>query len=172
VPGKKAPPALTPQQQRAASLVGRGLTKKEAAAEAGVSARTMTNWSKREDFQALAQQHRDQVLSETPTAKATLEAALTATKRDGSPDWQTRVSAARALVTAKGASAGGEPEPPRETSFNEAAFEEPEPETEAKDVSPAAAYAAWDEAGRPEPTPEEQAEWWRLTSGDPKGAGQ
>jgi hypothetical protein len=30
--------------------------------------------------------------------QATLEAALTATRRDGSPDWNVRVQAARALL--------------------------------------------------------------------------
>jgi hypothetical protein len=112
---------LTPHQHQAAALIGRGAQKKDVAEEVGVSANTVSSWLKREDFRALAQERREAVLDENPTARATLEAALTATRTDGSPDFKVRVAAARALIAVDGP---GEkpPKVPRETEF----FDEPD----------------------------------------------
>lgn len=90
--------SLSPEQQRAASLIGVGRTRKDAALEVGVTTRTITRWTGREDFRALVRMHREATFENAPTAKATLEAALNATTASGAPDWRTRVSAARALV--------------------------------------------------------------------------
>lgn len=91
---------MTPDQQRAADLLGRGLTRKAAAAEAGVAPRTVSRWRQDEDFEALVRRSRESLLDDRPTVRSTLEAALLATRRDGSPDWNARVQAARILMTA------------------------------------------------------------------------
>jgi hypothetical protein len=69
---------------------------------------TISRWSKRGDFQKIAEKARRELLSDEPDAVATLEAALGATRRDGSPDWAIRVQAARTLIGRRGVG-GGEP---------------------------------------------------------------
>jgi putative insertion element HTH domain-containing protein len=91
--------ALTPKQHRAADLLGRNWTVERVAAEVEVSAKTVQRWKGREDFAALVKERRDALLSNLPNATATLEAALSATKGDGSPDWSIRVKAAQLLMT-------------------------------------------------------------------------
>jgi hypothetical protein len=118
-----SPGPLTPRQQRAAALVGGGWQQKAAAREIGVSERTVTRWGERADFRALVRQHRDAVLDEQPTARSTLEAALTATTRSGAPDWRTRVAAARALAGAE-EPAPEEAGPVRETIIHTEALED------------------------------------------------
>jgi hypothetical protein len=93
------PTPLTSDQHRAADLLGRNWTAKRVAVEVGVSEKTIQRWRQRDDFAAIARERRDALLSEIPNAKATLEAALYATKDDGSPDWQVRVKAAQLLMT-------------------------------------------------------------------------
>jgi hypothetical protein len=103
------PDDLTPQQHRAADLLGRNWTVERVAAEVDVSAKTIQRWKGREDFAALVKERRDTLLSDLPNATATLEAALSATKEDGSPDWSIRVKAAQLLMTT--ADPGGPPDP-------------------------------------------------------------
>lgn len=106
-----------------AALIGRGTSKTAAARVVGVSRRSVSDWARRDDFQKLVQRAREALLDERPTARATLEAALTATKRDGSPDWQTRAQAARALTTGSRGEPSPEPETPRRLTINEDALE-------------------------------------------------
>ena len=70
------------------------------AAELRVDLSTISRWRRDEAFQRLEQRAREQALDAKPTVRATLEAALTATKPNATPDWATRVQAARALLGA------------------------------------------------------------------------
>lgn len=79
-------------------MIGAGCTRVEVARETGVTTRTLGRWCERDDFRSLVARHRQVVLDDAPTAKATLEAALNATTGSGAPDWRVRVTAARALV--------------------------------------------------------------------------
>lgn len=92
--------ALTAEQRRAAALLGAGLQVREVAAEIGVNPRTITRWSRRGDVAALARRHREVAMPGVATAEGVLEAALAATRANGQPDWQARITAARALLTA------------------------------------------------------------------------
>lgn len=103
------PDDLTPQHHRAADLLGRNWTVERVAAEVEVSAKTIQRWKGREDFAAVVKERRDALLSSLPDATATLEAALSATKADGSPDWSIRVKAAQLLMTS--ADPTGPPDP-------------------------------------------------------------
>ena len=76
------------------------MTREQAAAEAGVAPRTVSRWRRDEDFEALVRRSREALLDSAPTVRSTLEAALLATRRDGSPDWNARVQAARILMQA------------------------------------------------------------------------
>jgi len=103
------PKPLTPQQVRAADLLGRNWTGERVAAEVGVSAKTIQRWGKRADFAAQVKERRDALLAEMPNAKATLESGLSATKSNGDPDWQIRIKAAQLLMTT--ADPNGPPDP-------------------------------------------------------------
>ena len=95
---------MTPEQRRAAELLGRGYSQREVGRLVGRSERTIRAWFGDVDgFRQAAQA----VQAETsdPMALDTLRLALGATRKDGSPDWSIRVSAAKALLTAP------EPEP-------------------------------------------------------------
>ena len=100
---------LTPEQHRAADLLGRNWTLADVAFEVGKSEKTIQRWKQCDDFAATVKERRDALLSEIPNAKATLEAALTATKTNGEPDWPIRVKAAQLLMTT--ADPGGAPDP-------------------------------------------------------------
>lgn len=89
---------LRPEQALAAERLGLGWEAKRVAAEAGVTPKAIQRWRKRNDFRELAETSRRRVLEENPTPTAVLASAMSATKRDGSPDWQMRVTAARALL--------------------------------------------------------------------------
>ena len=109
------PAPLTPKQQRAADLLGRGWTKSRTAREVGTSGTSIRRWLRRDDFRALVERRRESVVSENPTARDTLEEALTATNSRGEPDWKVRVAAARALFGADSASGSDDDAPARET---------------------------------------------------------
>lgn len=98
--------SLSTDQQRAASLIGAGHSRKDVGREVGVTTRTLGRWNDRADFRVLVQRQREAAVDKVPTAKATLEAALNATTASGAPDWRTRVSAARALVGLDGPGEG------------------------------------------------------------------
>lgn len=101
---------LTPQQIRAADLLGRNWKQAQVADETGASERTISRWlNEIPAFAALVKERRDAVLGEVPNAKATLEAALSATTKAGDPDWPIRVKAAQLLMTT--ADPGGAPDP-------------------------------------------------------------
>jgi hypothetical protein len=117
---------LTPKQQKAADLLGQGWKQKLVASEVGVSTTSIRRWLKREDFRALVTRRAESVLSSAPTARVTLEEALTATKADGTPDYKIRVSAARALIGADGRAP--DPGPARETLIHSDALDPEEGE--------------------------------------------
>lgn len=90
---------MTPEQGRAAELLGRGLTQREAASLVGRSERTIRAWlTGVPGFREAV--HAGQAETGDPTALETLRGALRASRRDGSPDWSIRLQAARALLHA------------------------------------------------------------------------
>jgi transcriptional regulator with XRE-family HTH domain len=88
------------QRERAACLLGQGWSRRAVAAELGVDLSTISRWRRDEQFRQLEQRAREQALDAKPSVRATLEAALTATKPGGSADWAIRVQAARTLLGA------------------------------------------------------------------------
>jgi hypothetical protein len=91
---------LTGQQHRAADMIGRNWTLEKVSEEVGASVRTLERWKvTNPEFASAIKATRDKLLDEVPTAKAVAEAALSATKKDGTPDWSIRVAAARLLIT-------------------------------------------------------------------------
>jgi hypothetical protein len=91
---------MTRQQRRAAHLRGRGWSLTEIAKELGVSTRTLVRWNKLPAFRAERARTAAELDEERPVSlRQTLEAALLATKADGSPDWSTRSQAARILAS-------------------------------------------------------------------------
>lgn len=99
-----APKPLTPDQRRAAALMAAGLQDKAVAAELKVAPKTIQRWKARDDFRALMRTQRESLMPEAPTAEAVLTTALSATRKDGFPDWQTRIAAARAILSTEVAS--------------------------------------------------------------------
>jgi hypothetical protein len=90
---------LTPTQRIAASRLAAGEEQQAIAASIGVHANTIARWKQREDFRDLVRRNREGLMPETPTAEAVLTAALSATRPDGSPDWQNRIAAAKAILS-------------------------------------------------------------------------
>jgi hypothetical protein len=87
------------KKQHAASLLGRGLTREQVANMCGISERTVSRWNTEDDeFIAMVKATRDAALDEQPDVRRTFEAALHATHRDGRPDHQTRLAAAKLLL--------------------------------------------------------------------------
>lgn len=95
---------LHADQRRCAAMLAAGMADKAAAAELKVAPKTVMRWKQREDFRELMRRHRDALMPETITAEAVLTAALSATKRDGLPDWTARINAARAILSTEVAS--------------------------------------------------------------------
>jgi hypothetical protein len=86
-------------------LLAEGRFQREVAEEIGVSAKTISRWSDREDFRALIREYREQLVSGVSVAEnVLLTAATSASRSDGSPDWPSRVAAAKALLSAPVAS--------------------------------------------------------------------
>lgn len=80
-------------------MLGKGFPVAHVATEIGVTRRTISRWHGREDVQGLIRQSREAVLDECPDARATLEAALSATHpRTGAEMWDIRVRAAALLL--------------------------------------------------------------------------
>ena len=98
--GRRRP--LSPRQHRAAHLLGQGWQQRQVAAEVGVTPKTVQRWRARRDFDGVFRQRREAALEAAPTAKATLEAALSATNGKGEPDWRVRVGAAQTLLLKSG----------------------------------------------------------------------
>ena len=87
------------RQARAAQLLGRGLSCRATAAELQISPRTLTRWrSTVPGFKVAEQGAHEERLGEVTDLRATLEAALVATRRDGTPEWNTRMRAAQLLL--------------------------------------------------------------------------
>ena len=83
-------------QARAAELLRRGFTQREAAVAVGRSERTIRSWlSEVDGFREAATPWPER---EGVSPRETLEAALEAVKPNGSPDWRIRVDAAKALL--------------------------------------------------------------------------
>jgi hypothetical protein len=89
---------MTPQHHQAAALLGQGWKRDAVAAEVGVHPVSISRWGDHAPFKEAVENARRAHLAANPTAAATLEAALAATRANGTPDWQTRVAAARALL--------------------------------------------------------------------------
>ena len=89
---------LTPAQRQSAVLTAQGRLQSEISEIVGVVERTLTRWSHREDWRSIVKEHREELVPGSLTAQAVLEAALDATKKDGSEDWDIRLRAATALL--------------------------------------------------------------------------
>ena len=104
---------LTPDQHRAAALIGEGWDHEHVAEEVSCSARTVARWGARTDFKALVKKRREELLDAAPSARSTLESALSATNTRGKPMWGVRVRAAELLM--KGGADGPAGDSVRET---------------------------------------------------------
>ena len=92
---------LRPEQQRAAILIGRGLSCRATAHELSISERSLTRWRKLPAFREAETRARADFLAERPSGiRAVLEQALHATKRNGEPDFPVRLRAAQLLLGA------------------------------------------------------------------------
>lgn len=130
---KKTDTPLTADQRRAAALMAAGLGRNATAAEIGVSPKSVQRWGAREDFQALVRKQREGLMPDTPTAEAVLVHALSATRKDGTPDWTSRIQAARAILATPVTDADARAEANRVTEI----FLPPPPELdEAEDEAP------------------------------------
>jgi len=89
---------LTPEQQRAADLLGRGLTQREVARLVGRSERTIRAWLVSVDGFRQAVQAGAAEGALAPTVAGVLRGALGALTRDGRPDHATRLRAAALLL--------------------------------------------------------------------------
>jgi hypothetical protein len=86
---------MNPLQVRAAELLRRGCSQREAGRAVGRSERTIRVWLREvQGFREAAESGSD--AGESPVD--TLQLALSATRGDGSPDWRIRVTAAKALL--------------------------------------------------------------------------
>lgn len=97
------PKPLTPAQHQAAALLGAGYDQGQAAAEVGTTTTSIRRWLKRDDFAALVKEAREKALDENPTARSVCEQGLHATNRDGRPNWNIRLAAAKLLMQESGA---------------------------------------------------------------------
>lgn len=89
---------LNERQRNAAQLVALGWGTSYVAEQVGVGSKTITRWKRLPEFAAQVERLRP-VRDDNPNIRAVLEDALVnATKRDGSPDYPARISAARALM--------------------------------------------------------------------------
>jgi len=79
-------------------LLGEGWPQTDVARELNTTTKSIQRWLKKADFADLVAKARRRKLEDNPTPTAVLTSALAATKRDGSPDWQMRVTAAKALL--------------------------------------------------------------------------
>jgi hypothetical protein len=90
---------VTPEQQRAAELLGRGFSQRDAGRMVGRSERTIRTWL--HDVDGFREAARPvEAEAGKPTALDTLRLVLRATRKDGSEDWSIRVRAAQALLRA------------------------------------------------------------------------
>lgn len=92
---------LRPLQNRAVALLARGMTIKATAQELSCSERTVTRWRTEPDFLRALESARADYMAERPNGiRAVLDQALYAIKRNGEPDYPTRIQAARILLGA------------------------------------------------------------------------
>lgn len=92
IPSPRNPAA----KRRFGQLLGRGVTVREAALAVGISHKTGFRWAKLPEVAAITKETREALLS--PGVKTVLREALTATKRDGTPDHQTRLAAVKLML--------------------------------------------------------------------------
>jgi hypothetical protein len=98
--------AITPDQRRAAAMLGAGREAQAVAAELGVTPKTIARWKSLPEVHELIVQHREALLPDgAPSAESVLVQALAATRPNGSPSWGDRIAAAKALLAAPAASA-------------------------------------------------------------------
>lgn len=76
---------------------------------------TVSRWKRIADFQAAIAKERQAVDVENPTPRVVLEQALLASRADGSPAWDIRVQAARALASMPPDEPDGSDDPPPRT---------------------------------------------------------
>jgi hypothetical protein len=89
---------LTNSQLQAANLLGAAHSRREVAEIVHADPATVSRWRKLPEFEAQVRRARRAHLDEHPSPRATLEAALSANRPDGQPDWRTRVQAAVKLL--------------------------------------------------------------------------
>jgi hypothetical protein len=86
----------------AAGLIARGNSCAAAGRLVSAHERTVRRWRDEDVFQAEVERQRAELV---PSPLGTLLLALTATRRDGSPDWPSRVRAAERLIAREAATA-------------------------------------------------------------------
>lgn len=133
---KSKQPPLHADQRRAAALMAAGLDGHAVAAELNVSPKTTQRWRKRDDFRELVRKHRESLMPESVTAESVLTAALSATKKDGTPDWNARIQAARAILATPVTDAEARAEAGRVTQIFIAPPPDEEPEDDDGGVRP------------------------------------
>lgn len=89
---------MTPKQAKAAQLLGRGLSCRVTARELHVSERTLTRWRKVPGFSEAERRAHQEHVGEIDGIRTVLENALIARKRNGEPDYATRLRAAALLL--------------------------------------------------------------------------
>jgi hypothetical protein len=92
IPSPRNPAA----KRRFGELLGRGVTVREAALAVGISHKTGFRWAKLPEVAAITKDTREALLS--PGVKTVLREALTAMKRDGTPDHAIRLQAAKLMI--------------------------------------------------------------------------
>ena len=77
------------------------MRQKDVAAELGVASKTVQRWVQREDVRELIRKQREALVGELDSPEEVCRAALSATRRDGSPDWSTRLRSADILLRSR-----------------------------------------------------------------------
>jgi hypothetical protein len=88
---------VTEQQQQAARLLGMGRSRNDTAKEIGVNPSSISRWQHDEEFRDAVVRAKMATAADHGRVMAVLTGALSASKPDGSPDWRTRVAAAREI---------------------------------------------------------------------------
>jgi len=92
---------LTPDRRL---RVAAGEEVRSIAKDIGVAPRTVSRWKDREDFAELVRKQRAALVGELESPEEVARSALVATKKDGTPDWNARLTACRILLAAPAAS--------------------------------------------------------------------
>lgn len=93
---------LDPARSRAAGLIAAGHTYVETAAELGVHKATVTRWAQTAAFKDAVARVRGARSGEQSEPRAVVESCLSATDKDGHPNWGVRLRAAEKLIDLDG----------------------------------------------------------------------